>query len=314
MDLTCKIKRKALDLGFDLVGVTGAEAIDEADIGYIKDWLSSGFAGDMGYMHRNLEKRINPAGLLDNAKSVICVALNYRPPQAPTASENESYAKIANFALYEDYHDFMKKNLRLLADFIIENAGSDHRFKICVDSVPLAERALAQRAGLGFIGKNRMLINHELGLQLLLGEIITTVELDADKPSTDTCAGCDRCITMCPAKALTSAGTLNAAKCVSYLTIERNGDIDQKQADSIGSSLFGCDRCIEVCPHEIHVKEKSCTNSQFKFHRQRQKLSPTDILNWKEDEFEETFGDSSVKRLGLDRLKRNAEICRKNIN
>jgi len=313
MDLTSKIKQKALDLGFDLVGVTSAAPIDRSDIEYMEQWLSDGCAGDMGYMHRNLEKRVNPEKLLEGARSVVCVALNYRPDQDTPAFGDDSKVKVANFALYEDYHGFIKDKLRVLAEYINENTGTDNRYKICVDSVPLAERALAQRAGIGFIGKNRMLINHQFGLQLLLGEIITTVELDADKPCTDTCASCDRCIQTCPANALSSAGKLNAAKCVSYLTIEHKGELDQRQARSIGSSLFGCDKCIKVCPHDIHVKEKICTNSNFKFYQKRQHLNAEDVISWSKEEFKENFGDSSVDRLGIEKLKRNAEICQENL-
>ncbi len=130
MDLTATIKQKALDIGFDLVGITTAQPLDKTHIDRLKDWLSSDYAADMGYMHRNFEKRVNPGELLEGAKSVICVALNYTPAEQPANTDNPAIAKIANFALYEDYHDFMKDRLRQLASFLNETAGSDERFKI----------------------------------------------------------------------------------------------------------------------------------------------------------------------------------------
>lgn len=310
MDITTSIKDKTLEIGFDLVGITTAEPLDDSHVGHLRSWLDSGYAADMGYMHRNFEKRINPAALLDGAKSVICVGLNYAVDDGEFVDTPE-IARIAKFALYEDYHGFIKDRLRELAGFIVETAGRDAKFKICVDSVPLLERALARRAGLGFIGTNRMLINPDFGLHLLLGEIITTVELTPDKPLDKSCAQCGKCVLACPARAIQSNGTIDAGKCISYQTIENKGQIPDGIARVTGNRIFGCDKCIEVCPYQKFAKQKTAKNKQFKFHPERQNLKLKDILEMDEKQFEELFGDSSLKRTGLEKLKATIRKCTK---
>ena len=311
MELKLAIKQKALELGFDLVGITNADTIAGNDIRCFSNWLAAGYAAEMAYMHRNIEKRVNPAELLPDAKSVICLALNYRPKRR--ISPDQQKKNIANFALYQDYHPFIKQIARKLVTFIAKQVNdTKYRYKICVDSVPLAERSLAQRAGIGFIGKNHMLINPLLGSQLLLAEIVTTIELTPDKPIKTSCKNCRKCIKACPTGALGPDGTFDAAKCISYLTIEHKGPIPPKLAPSIGSSIFGCDRCILACPYEKAPSAYQCQNPDFKYYPQRANLDPKGIVNWTQETFDRMFGDSSVKRLGLDRLKRNAAICVQN--
>ena len=327
MELKLAIKQKAQELGFDLIGITTADTISSDEIRYFSDWLEAGYAAEMGYMHRNIEKRVNPAELVPGAKSVICLALNYRP-KLSISLEKQSVSleklsifsekevqTVANFALYQDYHGFIKQILRKLVTFIGKNVNdTKHRYKICVDSVPLAERSLARRAGLGFIGKNHMLINPSLGSQLLLAEIVTTLKLEPDKPLKISCKNCDKCIKACPTDALHPDGAFDAAKCISYLTIEHKGPIPEEQARSIGSSLFGCDRCMLACPYEKAASASNCQNPDFKYYRQRANLDPEEILNWTEETFDSIFADSSVERIGLDGLKRNAAVCAQNAN
>ena len=239
MSLTDDITHKAIELGFDLAGITEAAPIDADQTELLTGWLKSGFAGQMNYMHSNLQKRTDPAKLLEDAKSVICVGLNYKPPKYSASlrvlrsdarqsdlSGAAAVGKVAHYAQYEDYHWFMRKRLGKLIDFVNSIAEAGHKFKICVDSAPLAERALAARAGLGFIGKNHMLINPKLGGQIFLGEIITTLKLQADKPIdfgseqkeplalsgvegeesmdliTAKCAKCSKCVDACPTEAI----------------------------------------------------------------------------------------------------------------
>ncbi|MBA7617613.1 Epoxyqueuosine reductase [subsurface metagenome] len=252
MNLTDSIKQKARQLGFDLVGITDASPIDADQFKLFTDWLDSGYAGRMSYMHNNLNKRTNPAKLLKNAQSLIVVGLNYTPPKTqpippdPTAP----MGRVANYARYEDYHPFIKKELRKLTEFITSIAGADSKFRICVDSAPLAERALAARAGLGFIGKNHMLINPKLGPQILLGEIITSLKLELDKPITANCSDCNKCLTACPTGALRADSQFDANKCISYLTIEYKDRIPPDLAGKIGDRLFGCDECVLACPYQ----------------------------------------------------------------
>jgi epoxyqueuosine reductase len=307
MSLESDIKKKALDLGFDAVGITTAEPVKAAQVAYFQQWLDDGCAAEMGYMHRNTEKRFGPATLLTGAKSVICVVLNYRPAEDERA-ENPS-VRIARFAQYEDYHPFIKDPLFQLAEFIIARIasagiGDTIKFKACVDSVPLAERALAQRAGLGFIGKNHMLINPELGSQILLGELITTVELEPDEPFEQIpCGDCGRCIRACPTGALGFDGSFDARRCISYLTIEEPDDIPAEH--KIGNRIFGCDECILACPHELKGPPRQ--NKDFKHHPEWQNLTPEKIQSMTEDDFQKTFAGSGFIRLGLERLKRNCK-------
>ncbi|MBN2272127.1 MAG: DUF1730 domain-containing protein, partial [Sedimentisphaerales bacterium] len=179
MSLESDIKQKALELGFDAVGITDAAPIDANHVERLSAWLACGFAGQMQYMQRNFEKRINPSQLLQGARTVIVVALNYKPPQDRTRAVDAagSSGRVARYALYEDYHPFMRKRMRKLAEFIRSAADKNTGLKICVDSAPLAERALAVRAGLGFIGKNHTLISPVFGPEVFLGEIVTTVKL-----------------------------------------------------------------------------------------------------------------------------------------
>ncbi len=309
MSLAQDIKNKAIELGFDLVGVTGAWPVDTEQVEFLAGWLKSGYAGQMNYLLRNFEKRINPAKLLENAQSVICVGLNYKPskqkpkPSNPTAPKG----RIASYAQYEDYHEFIKKQLRKLIEFMTTIAGREHKFKICVDSAPLAERALAAKAGLGFIGKNHMLINPVLGPQIFLGEIVTTLKLSTDKPIADVCSECNNCIDACPTGALRPDGQFDANKCISYLTIEYKGRIPADIDTKIGDRLFGCDECVHVCPYQENVPV--CKNKQFKFYSDRAELALQEILEMTEEEFQVRFADSVIFRPGLDRLKRNAQNC-----
>lgn len=309
MSLAVEIKRNALETGFDIVGITDTAAIDAAQVRLFGVWLESGFAGQMRYMHRNFEKRIDPAKLLPNARSVICVGLNYKPQEAEANSPDPAVpmGRVANFARYEDYHFFIKKRLYKLVEFIKSVIKEDFGFRICVDSAPVAERALAARAGLGFIGKNHMLINPELGPQILLGEIITTLGIQTDGPSDGGCSGCDKCLAACPTGALRSDGRFDAGRCISYLTIEYKEQITPQLAEKIGDRLFGCDECVLVCP--FTADSVVCGNKQFKFNCDRAELNLNEIISLDADLFEQRFADSPIRRLGLERLKRNARIC-----
>jgi len=307
MSLPGDIKQNALKLGFDLAGITDASPIDNKQVELMTGWLRSGHAGRMDYLHRNFEKRINPANLLENAQSVICVGLNYKQPPYAQSSPTAPVGKVVSYAQYEDYHIFIKKKLRTLIDFITSTVGREHKFKICVDSAPLAERALAARAGLGFIGKNHMLINPTLGQQIFLGEIITTLKLPTDKPIASDCSNCNKCIAACPTGALSPDGQFDANKCISYLTIEYKGRIPADLAKKIGDRLFGCDECVLACPYQ--QKAPIGKNKDFKFYSDRAEFGLQEILEMSEEQFEAKFFNSVIKRLGLDRLKRNAKIC-----
>lgn len=306
-----KIKQKALKLGFDLVGITDATSIGPDHIRHFQNWLQAGHAGSMAYMSRNLDKRTCPNKLLKGAQSVIVVGLNYKPAITACTDPPAGYGTVARYACYEDYHDFIKRRLFLLAEFIQTHNVNALRFKACVDSVPLAERALAVRAGLGFIGKNHMLIHPDWGQEIFLGELITTLALPPDASCRKTCGDCQRCVTACPTGALQADGQFNASKCINYLTIEHRGDIPAHLASQIGRRVYGCDTCVTVCPWQ--ERAAVCQNSDFGYYPQRQQLDLRACLSWNESTFAQQFGASPVERIGLAQLQRNARICLDNL-
>jgi epoxyqueuosine reductase len=313
MTLTDNIKCKARELGFEAVGVTDASPLNAEQAQFLTDWLKAGYAGQMDYMHRNFEKRTSPARLLENAQSIIVVGLNYKPPvqDLKPPDHTKPAGKVAHYAQYEDYHQFIKNRLRKLADHITSLAGKGMQCRICVDSAPLAERAFAARAGLGFIGKNRMLINPALGPQIFLGEIITSLKLQTGSPITANCSGCNKCISACPTGALRADGFLDANKCINYLTIEYKGEIPADLAGKIGGRLFGCDDCVLACPYQQNAPV--CRNKEFKFYSDRAELKVDEVLMLSDESFGAEFAGSVMKRLGLAGLKRNAQICLANM-
>ena len=312
MTATEQIKQKALALGFDLVGITDASPVHGEQVNRLLAWLNAGHAGQMTWMHKNLSKRTNPAKLLPGAKSVIVVGLGYKPPPSAPEMPHGGKGRVAAFAQYDDYHPFLKKMLRQLVDFIISTTCSGLQFKICVDSSPLLERALAFRAGLGIIGKNRMLVNPRLGPQIFLGEIVTNLELDPDKPMTESCPDCDKCVAACPTGALKPDGSFDATKCISYLTIESNTDIPADLVPKIGNHLFGCGECLLACPYQQNAPY--CANKKFVFHSDRANLDLNEVINLTEDEFHARFAHSPILRSGLTHLQKTAKICLDNLS
>jgi epoxyqueuosine reductase len=306
MSLEQEIKDQALALGFDAVGITDTSPIGAEHVEYFERWLRSGCAGRMEYMHRNLEKRLHPGQLRKGARSVIVVALNYRPPPTQDAggATDAGTGRVALYAQYEDYHVFIKSLLRELAAFISMRTHQQDRFKVCVDSAPVAEKALAVRAGLGFIGKNHLLIHPQLGPQILLGELLTSVPLQPDQPIEGACSGCNRCLEACPTGALRPDSLLDATQCTSYLT--QYGPEDAP-IGSTGNWLFGCDECLCVCP--FHQRAPACANRRFRFYPERARLSLSDVLELTPEAFAARFHDSPLRRLGWEKIKCNARRC-----
>jgi len=302
MSIEQEIREKALELGFDAAGITDASPIGHEHIEQFDIWLRSDYAGPMQYMHRNVEKRFDPAKLLDGARSVIVVALNYKPPEDARSAPESHAGRVAQYAQYEDYHDFIKPRLRGLADFVFGRTDGNCRFKICVDSTPLAEKALAARAGLGFIGKNHLLIHPRLGPQVLLGEVVTTAILKPDTPSQGDCGGCDLCLRACPTGALRPDGFLDARLCTSCLP-------QYGSSSGTGDWLFGCDECLLACPHQ--QRAPTSANREFKRYVERARLDLREVIELTPEAFETRFHDSPIWRLGLDGLKNNARRCLK---
>lgn len=310
MSLEQEIKDKALQLGFDAAGITDAAPVGPEHVEHFEAWLRSGHAGRMEYMQRNLDKRLDPGKLLDGAKSVVVVALSYKPREehAEPASSTEPTGRVAQYAQYEDYHQFIKSLLRELADFIRSTQDKVQRFKVCVDSVPLGEKALAVRAGLGFIGKHHLLIHPQWGPQIVLGELIATTRLEADEPGRGTCRDCNRCVRACPTGALRPDGFLDARRCISYLT---QYELPDERVRDIGDWLFGCDECLLACPFQQSAP--ACANPHFRRHIEWAALNLRELLELTPEAFRARFRDSPVRGPGLEVLKRNARLCMENL-
>jgi epoxyqueuosine reductase len=306
MSLEQKIKDQALALGFDAAGITDAAPLGRGHVEHFEAWLRAGCAGRMEYMHRDLGKRVDPAQFLDGAQSVIVVALSYKPrteniEPAPAATPT---GKVAQYAQYEDYHPFMKSLLRELAGFMEHVAGQRHEYRICVDSAPVAEKALAARAGLGFIGRHHLLIHPTLGPQILLGEILTTLSLHPDEPGSGTCRNCQACTNACPTGALRADGLLDARRCISYRTQYESKDDPVR--DTAGW-VFGCDECLRACPLGRSAPPRA--NRHFKHYPERARLNLRDLLDLTAADFEARFHDSPIRRPGLETLQHNARAC-----
>jgi epoxyqueuosine reductase len=260
------LRQRALELGFDDCRFTSAAPPPSA--AHFNAWIADGRHGDMAYLARNGHKRMDPQQVLPRARSVICVALNYglQPGGKSEVGSPKSAGRrfeaggsrfeaplagpgfVARYARHEDYHEVMGSRLRELAEFTVHLAGGAGRSLWYVDTGPVLERDFAQRAGLGFVGKHTNLISRRFGNWILLGEILTTLELEPDAPEPNRCGHCTRCLDACPTRAITAPFQLDARRCISYLTIELKGSIPEALRPAIGTRLFGCDDCLEVCP------------------------------------------------------------------
>lgn len=238
------IKEKARQLGFILAGVTSSEPPENFNI--FQDWLNKNHHGEMNYLatERNLTRRADPKQILPECKSILILAIPYTP-----ISEKNTSLRIASYALGDDYHDILPQKLKTIVEFIEAQLGEKISNRYYTDSGPILERELAQRAGLGWIGKNSMLINPTAGSTFFLAEILLGIELEPDeKFTTDHCGTCTRCITACPTNCILPNRTINANHCISYLTIENKKDIPENLREKIGNWIFGCDICQQVCP------------------------------------------------------------------
>ena len=304
--IALEIKRKGRDIGFDLVGIASVSPSKYRD--YYRAWLDDGQAGTMEYLHRRFDERTDPAVYMPGAKSVICVALNYFVPLEPAQPGG---GRIARYALGDDYHEHMKAKLHALADTMRELApGIETRCS--VDTAPLMEKELAARAGIGWIGKNTCVINPAAGSWLLLGEIITTLDLPADAPAVDRCGTCRRCIDACPTNAFTDEYKLDARKCISYLTIEHRGGIEPALQRQIGDWLFGCDVCQNVCPWNSKAASALLPELQPRF--PSGSIDVAHIADWSADEYRQALRHSAIKRVKLPILQRNAAIVSDNLS
>jgi epoxyqueuosine reductase len=307
MTLSDKIKRKARELGFDLIGIAEA-GLSRSHDRYV-DWLARGRHGTMGYLARPdaVARRANVRELLPGARSVVVVGMNYytEPPLSPDPSLHEGEGRVARYAWGNDYHAVIVDKLKQLVAFI--EAEIDHPVanKICVDTSAVLEREWAVRAGLGWIGKNTMLINPRAGSWFVLGELLLDLELDYDAPfATDHCGTCTRCIKVCPTNCILHDRSLDASRCISYLTIELRGDVPADLQSLIGDWVFGCDVCQQVCPWNRFARP---TNEPALAPRHAT-LDLQELTDLTDETWHARFAHSAIRRAQREGLVRNAAI------
>lgn len=302
-ELSSFIINKAKKSGFIDCGISKAEKLIDDEF-RMEKWLEGGYNGTMSFLEKNKEKRYDPSLLVERAKSVITVLYNYYPEKV-LESSNDNY-KISKYAYGIDYHWVIKEKLKTLQKEIEEKAGN-YNSRIFVDSAPVLDRAWAQKSGLGFIGKNTMLINKKAGSFVFIGHIITELELSysSDADPRNYCGKCTRCIDSCPTNAIKD-GYIDARSCISYLTIEYRGELDYLKEDSLKNWIYGCDVCQDVCPwNRFAVKHNE---PLFSPSENLQIMENDDWNNLTKSKFKELFKGSTINRTRYKGLKRNIDF------
>ncbi len=304
--LAMEIKSWARELGFDAVGIAHPElALDERRL---LDWLRRGHQGDMGYMGRHGVKRARPRRLVPGTRRVICVAMDYRsaPLEADrAAAEDPAAAFVARYALGRDYHKLMRQRLQRLAERVQARIGA-FGCRAFVDSAPVLEKALARDAGIGWIGKNTLLLNRERGSYFLLGELFTDLDLPADSAGAEHCGSCRACLDVCPTGALVGPYQLDARRCISYLTIEHHGAIPEPLRPKLGNRVFGCDDCQLACPWNRYARLSD--EPDFRPRHGLDSAGLAQLMDWTEAQFLERTAGSAIRRLGHERWLRNLAV------
>lgn len=301
------LKRWGKALGFDSIGIARPEL--EEDEAHLLRWLQDGRHGTMAWMPRHGRKRARPTQLVPGTVRIISARMNYLPPDlepAETVLNDPRRAFISRYALGRDYHKLMRRRLQKLADQMSAAIGH-FGYRVFVDSGPVLEKALGRNAGLGWIGKNTLLLDRDVGSYFFLGELLTDLPLPADAPSDDLCGSCRACIDCCPTGAITGPQQLDARRCISYLTIEHAGSIPEALRPAIGNRVFGCDDCQMVCPWNRYAKP---TDEQD-FHPRHglDQASLISLFEWTEAEFLSHTEGSAIRRLGYERWLRNLAIA-----
>ena len=297
------IKAEAHRLGFLSCGISKAGFLEE-EAPRLENWLNNQMNGQMSYMENHFDKRLNPTLLVDDAKSVISLLLNYYPSEL----QNEDSYKISKYAYGQDYHHVIKEKLKELLHFIQTEIG-EVSGRAFVDSAPVLDKAWAAKSGLGWVGKNSNLITQKVGSFYFIAELIIDLELDYDAPTTDHCGSCTACLDACPTEAIVAPYVVDGSKCISYFTIELKDNLPQEMKGKFDDWMFGCDICQDVCPW----------NRFSKPHNEPLFQTNSDILNfsksdWEEitvDTFQKVFKNSAVKRTKYEGLLRNINFLKK---
>ncbi|MCU7845022.1 MAG: tRNA epoxyqueuosine(34) reductase QueG [Candidatus Thiodiazotropha sp. (ex Monitilora ramsayi)] len=305
--LTLKIKQWGAELGLDGIGIAETD-IPQAET-RLNRWLDDGFHGDMAYMAEHGSKRSRPDELLPGTQRIISVRLNYLPENQQASEEtleDPQIAFISRYTLGRDYHKVLRKRLQRLIDRI-QREVDDGNFRAYVDSAPVLEKPLAQKAGLGWIGKHTNLINKKAGSWFFLGEIYTNLPLVADDPAVDHCGTCQACIEICPTRAIIAPYQLDARRCISYLTIELKGSIPEAFRTSLGNRILGCDDCQQVCPWNRFAQLTG--EDDFLARHDLDNSTLIALFRWSEAEFLDRTAGSAIRRLGHERWLRNIAVA-----
>ena len=303
------IRGWALALGFQDLGVTDLDLSSHAD--HVRAWLKNGFQGEMGYLARNLEKRLAPDLLHPGTIRIISARMDYlkTDTQPLEVLAEPALGYISRYALGRDYHKTLRQRLAKLGRQVSEAARDmDHNFRAFTDSAPVLEKALAEKSGLGWIGKHTLVLNREAGSWFFLGEIFTNLPLPVDEPSsTDHCGNCRACITVCPTNAIIAPRQLDARRCISYLTIEHKGAIPAELRSAMGNRIYGCDDCQLYCPWNRDVD-----NAAEPDFEPRGQLAGADLLTlfaWTEEEFLHNTEGSAIRRISYEQWQRNIAVA-----
>jgi epoxyqueuosine reductase len=298
-DLSRKIKEFAHSIGFSLIGIAQSRPLT-ADKEILNKWAASGMNAEMHFLERDIEKRSDPALLLADAKSVIVAGLSYFHPELQGGN---GVPVISRYAYGKDYHIVVAEKLNRLLEFILTCAPSA-KGKVCVDTSPIFEKTWAKEAGLGWVGKNSLLINKEKGSFIFLGEIILDIELKYDLPfAEDFCGTCNQCSDECPTNAINENRTIDARKCISWLTVENKNPVPEEYISKMKGRIFGCDICQDACPWNKDLNPEG--EPEFKLSDELKKMSSTEWLTLSEDNFKLLFNNSSVRRATYKKLISN---------
>lgn len=303
-DRTQLVKRIAAELGFERCGIAPAGPISHDD--YLGEWLEKGRAGTMGYLHRHVESRLDVRHMLPAARSIIVVAMNYKQPE-PVPADEKPRGRVAMYAWGEDYHVVIRDKLELMVSRLRAELGEPFEARACVDTSAIIEREYAAMAGVGWIGKNTLVMHQSLGSYFFLGVVVADLELVPDSPEPDHCGSCTRCLDACPTGAFPEAYQMDATRCISYLTIEHRGDIEPTLAPRMGDWIFGCDVCQAVCPHNRDAP----TMKEPRFLASAKSARPAlhDVLGWDEKLYANFVNGRATDRAKRLMWKRNATIA-----
>src|SRR5690348_5636889 len=302
------IRAEAKGLGFVACGFARADSADAAGL-ELKRWLEAGNHGTMGWMEARAHHRVSPLALWPEAKSAIALGMSYAPAADPLAlAAHPELGRISAYARGGDYHKTVKKALKALARFIVDEIPSE--LKVFVDTAPVMEKPLAQAAGIGWQGKHTNLVSREHGSWLFLGVILTSLELEPDQPANhgQHCGSCSRCLDACPTQAFIGPHRIDARRCISYLTIEHDGPIPVELRPAMGNRIYGCDDCLAVCPWN-RFADAAAANRAFLPRAELAAPRITDLLALDDSAFREMFAGSPIKRIGRNRMIRNCLVA-----